>query len=167
MASSFMAMVYASLKANGIDTTNMSPQDAIKKFNELNNKEGLKQQEITKHNLGKINTSLYSKVTGEKIVTNKLVLPESNKRHSENRHGDVFEKYKKDISKIINSPDYIFQGKTRERVLVVKRIKNNVEVVLELSFENPKYSNKIVSMWELSEKDLEKLKNKAKTLYKK
>lgn len=167
MASSFMAMVYASLKANGIDTTNMSPQDAIKKFNELNNKKDLKQQEITKHNLGNINISLYSKITGEKLANNKLVLPESNKRHSEKRHGDVFEKYKNDINKIVNSPDYIFQGKTKDRVLVVKRIKNNVEVVLELSFENPRYSNKIVSMWELSDKDLEKLKNKTKTLYKK
>ena len=46
MASSFMAMVYASLKESGIDTSEMTPDEAIEKFNELNGNDNLKEEEI-------------------------------------------------------------------------------------------------------------------------
>lgn len=167
MASSFMAMVYAVLKENNIDTSKLTPEECVKKFNELSSKDNLKQEEVNKYNLGKINTNLYNKITGKKLVSNKIVFPESNRIHTLNRHGNLFEKYKDKFSNIINSPDYVFQGKTKDRLLIVKKFSTNVEVVLELSFENPKFSNKIISMWELNEKDLQKLKTKTKTLYKK
>lgn len=167
MASSFMAMVYAVLKENNIDTSKLTPEECVKKFNELSSKDNLKKEEVNKYNLGKINTNLYNKITGKKLVSNKIVFPESNRIHTLNRHGNLFEKYKDKFSNIINSPDYVFQGKTKDRLLIVKKFSTNVEVVLELSFENPKFSNKIISMWELNEKDLQKLKTKTKTLYKK
>ncbi len=93
-------------------------------------------------------------------------MPNTNITHTENRHQAVFEKYKEKLPQIINEPDYIFQG-NKDRLLTVKNVGRNVEVVLELSFENKNFSNKVVSMWEIKDKDLENLKKKKKILYKK
>ena len=46
MANGFIAMVYASLKENGINTTGMLPNEAIEKFKELNKTDSLKKEEI-------------------------------------------------------------------------------------------------------------------------
>lgn len=46
MASSFMAMVYATLKESGIDTSEMTPNEAVEKFNQLNGNDNLKEEEI-------------------------------------------------------------------------------------------------------------------------
>lgn len=49
MANSFMGMVYAVLKDNNIDTSDMTPDECIKKFNELSSKENLKKEEQRKN----------------------------------------------------------------------------------------------------------------------
>lgn len=48
---SFISMVFAILKDEGVDTTDMTPKEAIDKFNELGlgDKDKLKQEEIDKH----------------------------------------------------------------------------------------------------------------------
>lgn len=120
----------------------------------------------TKVSLGKINTSIYDNILGKKLQNTDIVVPNTNIIHANNRHLDIYEKYKNKLSNIINSPDYIFEGNTDNRVLVVKNIDKDVEVVLELSLENKHFSNKIVSMWELSEKDMRKLEKNKKILYK-
>ena len=50
MANSFMGMVYAVLKENKVDTSNMTPKECVEKFNELSSKENLKKEEIKTHN---------------------------------------------------------------------------------------------------------------------
>ena len=44
-----MGMVYAVLKDNNIDTSDMTPDECIKKFNELSSKENLKKEEQRKN----------------------------------------------------------------------------------------------------------------------
>lgn len=41
-----MAMVYAVLKENNIDTSKLTPEECVKKFNELSSKNYLKKEEI-------------------------------------------------------------------------------------------------------------------------
>lgn len=187
MANSFMGMVYAVLRENNVDTSKMTPQECIEKFNELSSKENLKKEEIknnktsndinvvknkpktkkTKESLGKINKSLYESITNRQIMNSNIVIPTTNIQHIKDRHGDIFTKNKEYIKQIINNPDFIFKGDKDNRMLVVKKIKSNLEIVLELSLENKQHANKIVSMWELSPRDFVKLKRKKKMLYKK
>ncbi|MGN0961871.1 MAG: hypothetical protein ACI4PF_06725 [Christensenellales bacterium] len=46
MSNTFMAMVYSTLKEHGVDTSDMTPTECVKKFNELNGKDNLKKEEI-------------------------------------------------------------------------------------------------------------------------
>jgi len=173
MASTFMAMVYATLKEQGVDTSTMTPAECVKKFKELNGKDHLKKEEIstqqkkTKQYIGNINTEIYENIIGRPLTNKNIIIANTNIQHTKNRHDDVYEKYKDNLIDIINNPDYIFEGNTDNRVLSIKKIDKNVEVVLELSFDNTKFSNKIVSMWEISDNNLESLKKNKKTLYKK
>ena len=58
---SFMGMVYATLKAEGIDTSEMTPTEAVEKFNELSGKKILRKEEIAnaKQLTGKQNSVIY------------------------------------------------------------------------------------------------------------
>lgn len=117
--------------------------------------------------IGNIDTNLYNKILGKNLKNYNIVIPDTNIKHVFNRHGKVFENYKNELLKAINEPDYIFMGDVENRVLITKRFQNNLEIVLELSFDNSNYSNKIISIWELSDKDLNKMIKNKKILYKK
>lgn len=137
-----------------------TPKEAIKNH-------FAEKKKITKEKTGTIDTKLYEKLTGKPILHKDIVVPAENILHINKRHPDVYEKYKKNLPQIINDPDYVLQGQTENRLLIIRKIDKNVEVVLELSLLNKYYSNKIVSMWELSDKDFNKLISKNKVLYKK
>lgn len=148
-----------------------SPKEAIKRhFNNIDKKN-------TKIKLGKINTNIYNQILGKELVNSNLVISIDNIKHVSKRHLEDYEKFKDDIKEIINNPDYVFSntnGKTDKerrkrtnRVLVVKKLDGQALVVLELSFDNKKFSNKAISFWEVSEDYLNKLRKNEKTLYKK
>lgn len=157
---------WITVKGNHIPIKNgENPRKAIK--NHFANKNETSEKKPVKEKIGEIDTKFYEELTGKSILNNNIVVPFDNITHINNRHQDVYKKYKKNIQQIINDPDYVLQGQAENRLLVVRKIDKNVEVVLELSLLNKHYSNKIVSMWELSDKDIGKLIRKNRVLYKK
>ena len=59
----------------------------------------------------------------------------------------------------------IIEGNKQNRVVLVKRVDRQVEVILELSITETT-RNQIVSMWTTTNKDIKKLEKNYKTLYK-
>lgn len=84
MAGSFIAMVYATLKETGIDTSEMTPDEAVEKFNELTGKDSLKQEESAKNLSHKEKGAIIkyfssdSYKINEKLYTNVELDPEDN-----------------------------------------------------------------------------------------
>ena len=121
--------------------------------------------------IGQINKKIYDGILSNKwkpsiaIVNNDIVVPANNIEHIAQRHGNIYERYKHKLPEIINKPDYVFAGQEDNRVIVVRKIPR-IEVVLELSIKKSYIGNKVVTMFAIKHKDIAKLKNKCKILYK-
>lgn len=51
------------------------------------------------------------------------------------------------MNDIINDPDYVFEDKVRENtILIDKEIDTNVIMTVSLNFDNPKYTNTVITM---------------------
>lgn len=142
-----------------------NPKEAVE--NHFANKKESLDKKHSKEYIGTIDTGLYEKIIGKPILNKNIVVPSDNITHIDKRHEGVYERHKKNLPQIINDPDYVLQGQTENRLLIVKRIDKNVEVVLELSLLNKYYSNKMVSMWELSDRRINNLIRNNSVLYKK
>lgn len=169
----FISMVFAFLKDEGVDTTDMTPKEAIDKFNELGlgDKDKLKKDEInnhtfTKKQLGTISkSSIVRDVLKDRLKNDSFVISSNYERHIEKGHGTVFNDYKQYIPEIINKPQYIFDGNSENRVVFIRRIDRQVELILELGLTKEK-PNQIISMWTTTNKDIKRLEKKHKLLYK-
>ena len=65
--------------------------------------------------IGKIDISLYQKVTNKKILTEEVIITDDQIQHIIDRRGqDFYDKYNKYFSEIITNPDYIFEDKKRK-----------------------------------------------------
>lgn len=108
------------------------------------------------------------------IVTRAVEMPlagsagaEHIESHKE-RQGMV-EKYIGFMEDIINDPDYVFEDKIYENSLTIeKTIDNDVVMVVSLNFDEPYYTNTLITMWSGSAEQMErKYKKIGKLLYKK
>lgn len=118
------------------------------------------------HKLGEIKkNSIVKQVLGNRLVSLEFGISDNYQKHIEKGHGNVFDTYNKSIYQIINNPDIIFEGNKPNRVVMIKRIDRQVEIVLELSI-NEKNKNQIISMWTTTNKYIKNLTKKYKTLYK-
>lgn len=67
----FIGMVYGTLKAKGIDTSKMSTEDAIAKFNELNKEDGGKNKPVDEKLTNTINTQGGENTNQTKMMSQK------------------------------------------------------------------------------------------------
>lgn len=111
------------------------------------------------------------------IVTRAVEMPltgpagvEHIEEHSE-RKGMVNE-YIGVMSDIINDPDYVFEDKTHENTLQIeKKIDAHTIMTVKLNFDNPKYTNTVITMRNEGEdsfdRTLKSYEKSKKVLYKK
>ena len=96
--------------------------------------------------IGKIDIEKYQKVTKNKIITDQVILTNTQKEHIIKRRGqDFFNKYAPFFEKIISDPDYIFKDKNNNTALAAKRICNDgssINIVLRLAIENEDVNHK-------------------------
>lgn len=124
--------------------------------------------EITK--LGKINTQSFEKEFG-RLKTDEIIITNERIEHIKSHHPmdyQLFEKYGKDT---VNDPDIIIKdGKKDGTVFMVRKLpETNLNVIVRLVIENDdeKLKNSVMTFYRIREKNLKKLENKNKVLYKK
>ena len=108
--------------------------------------------------------SILKNVLKDRIKNKEFGISLNYEKHIENGHGNVFKEYKEYLPKIVNNPDYIFEGNKENRVVLIKRIDSQIEVVLELSLKNK--INQIITMFKTTNKNIRKLEKKFELLYK-
>ena len=118
--------------------------------------------------IGKIDTNRYKNIANN-ITTKDVVLLPKQIEHIEERHKGVYDKYKNELTNILNNPDYIFKDpKHKNTALLVRKYDNNIEVVLKLNTDTKNnFKNSIITMWEIKDKRLERYKETHQIIYKK
>ena len=118
------------------------------------------------HYIGKLNKN-YIGVYGNKLFTYDVVLTDERKLHILKNH----QKDYKQILNIISNPEQILEDSKNENTLffIGKLEKNNLNVVIKLNTTNnvkhPK--NSVMTAWIIRNKNLSKLEEKNKCIYKK
>lgn len=120
------------------------------------------------HYIGKIDKNKIGKF-GKKIITDDVVLTDERKLH-------IYEDHIKDYETIINNMDRIVLNPTEvledlknknTLFLIGKLEKNNLNVVVKLNTTNSKEhpKNSVMTAWIIRNKNLRKLREKNKTIY--
>lgn len=121
--------------------------------------------------VGKIDRELYKCIT-DNIVTDEVIITDTQMRHILDRHPDAYEKVVESLKDVLIAPDFIIEDKHENTGLVIKgfEIENEyVQMVLRIctSEDEPGYKNSIISCWEISEKRLQNYLRNKTILYKK
>lgn len=120
--------------------------------------------------VGKINIDLLKKEFGV-LKTDKVVLMNEREKHIKTRHLDDYNKYINLIPIILENPDEIIKdSKNFGTVFYIKRLGcDNLNVILRLVIEddNKKYKNSIMTFYRLRDKNLRRLEERNKIIYKK
>lgn len=126
------------------------------------------EEKLQAYIIGKIDKNRYKDITNN-ITTKDVVLLPKQIEHIKERHKGVYDKYKNEITNILNNPDYIFKDPKHENTaLLIKKYKNNIEIVLKLNTDTKNnFKNSIITMWEIKDKRLERYKETHKIIYKK
>lgn len=101
--------------------------------------------------IGRIDMTLYSRCTCQRIITDEVVLTPNRLQHIIDRRGrEFYDKYCSVFGLIVSEPDYIFKDGKANTALVSKMFVENgetVNIVLRLAVEgdNPEYKNSIIS----------------------
>ena len=120
--------------------------------------------------IGKINKEFFVEITNN-IVTDEVILTRERYLHIINGHKEDFELYANVLPEIIKNPDYILKDyKNPDTAMIIKHIDNtNINVILKLAVANDELhtKNSIMTMYRIRDKNLKKLQEKNKTIYKK
>ena len=120
-------------------------------------------------NIGKIDRKKFASICVN-IETDELVLTNERLMHILERHKEDFELYFDNLLDIINYPDYILKDyKNNNTAMIIKHInENNVNVIIRLAVENDKIhcKNSIMTLYRIRDKNLKKLMQKNKCVYK-
>lgn len=120
--------------------------------------------------IGKINISKFEGISKE-IYTDEVVLTRERYLHIIEKHKEDFELYADMLPTIVNKPDYILKDyKNEYTAMVIKHIeKTNINVILKLAVKEDDIhtKNSIMTMYRIRDKNLKKIKEKNKTIYKK
>lgn len=121
-------------------------------------------------NLGKINTDILEKEFG-KIQTNEIIVTDERISHIQERHPEdyaLFEKYGKES---VASPDMVIKDiKHKGTVFMIKKLPDtnlNVVVRVVLDTDESQLKNSVMTFYRIRERNLKKLVEKNKLLYKK
>lgn len=120
--------------------------------------------------LGKINTNLLEKEFG-KIQTDEIVVTNERLQHIMERHPEDYELFEKYGVESVIHPDIIVKDeKNQGTVFMVKKLSDtnlNVIVRVVLETDNSKLKNSVMTFYRIRERNLKKLMEKNKVLYKK
>lgn len=120
--------------------------------------------------IGRINKQIYSCVSND-IVTDEVIITDSQIRHIKDRHPDDYERFSKYFEEIISFPDYIIESKKPDTAVILKEIVDNGErfqTILRLctSKEPEGYKNSIITFLRLDKKRWERYLRTKRILYK-
>ncbi len=120
-------------------------------------------------NIGKINIELFKKINSS-INTDEVILTRERYQHVLEQHPKDLELYINDLNKIVKCPDYILEDvKNKNTAMVIRHIKDtNVNIILKLAVGEDKVhtKNSIMTFYRIRDKNLKKLQQKHKTIYK-
>ncbi|MCM1544619.1 MAG: hypothetical protein NC110_04900 [Ruminococcus sp.] len=123
--------------------------------------------EVTK--LGKIDSQPLEAEFG-KLKTEEIVVTDERIEHIKLRHPEDFELFKKFGVSTVERPDIIIKDcQHKETIFMIKHLPNtNLNVVAKLVLDNDdsKRKNSVMTFYRIREKNLIKLENKNKVLYK-
>lgn len=121
-------------------------------------------------NIGKIDKKLFKKIN-KNIITDEVVLTRERYKHIIERHKEDFELYGNMLLEIIQEPDYILKdSKNINTAMIIKHIEEtNINVILRLAVMNDEIhaKNSIMTFYRVRDKNVKKLQEKNKTIYKK
>ena len=121
-------------------------------------------------NIGKINKELF-KNSFDNILTDEVILTNERHIHIIEKHKADFEEYANKLIEILQEPNYILvDHKNDNTAMLIKHIdKTNINVILKLAITNDNIhtKNSIMTFYRLRDKNLKKLQEKNKTIYKK
>jgi hypothetical protein len=121
-------------------------------------------------NIGKIEVALFSKISTD-IITDEVILTNERFFHIIGGHKDDFELYSNMIPNIIKEPDYILKDyKNENTAMIIKQVEEtNINIIIKLAISEDKVhkKNSIMTMYRIRNKNLKKLMEKNKTIYKK
>ena len=119
--------------------------------------------------LGRINTQPLEKEFG-KLKTDEIVVTDERLEHIRNRHPEDFELFEQYGTSTVETPDLIIKDeKSENTVFMIKRLDTtnlNVVAKLILDTDNNDYKNSVMTFYRIRDKNLRKIKNRNKTLYK-
>lgn len=120
--------------------------------------------------IGKIKIELFSDISQD-IITDEVILTKERQRHIIEGHREDFELYSNIIADIIKEPDYILKDyKNSNTAMIIKHIDStNINIILRLAVANDDLhlKNSIMTLYRIRDKNLRKLQQKNKTIYKK
>lgn len=120
--------------------------------------------------LGKINTTPLEKEFG-KLKTDEIIITNERIGHIKNRHPEDFLLFEKYGVQTVENPDTIIKDcKNKSTVFMVKKLPDtnlNVVARLVVDDDNENLKNSVMTFYRIRNRNLEKLANKNKILYKK
>lgn len=119
--------------------------------------------------LGKVNKEPLEKEFGA-LKTDEIIITNERIKHIQNRHPEDYELFEKYAVKTIEAPDIIIKDdKNDNTVFMVKKLATtnlNVVAKLILDIEDNDLKNSVMTFYRIRERNLRKLQNKNKVLYK-
>lgn len=121
-------------------------------------------------NIGKINKELFKEISTS-ILTDDVILTNERYVHIIEKHQEDFEKYINILPEVLKEPDYILKDyKNDNTAMVIKHIEDtNINIILKLAITDDKIhtKNSIMTFYRVRDKNVKKLQEKNKTIYKK
>lgn len=131
-------------------------------------KEEIQMQNI--QNIGKINTKVLEAEFG-KIRTDEIVITDERLEHIMERHPEDYNLFQEYAIESVNNPDIIIKdGKNKGTIFMIKSLPDtnlNVVVRVVLETDGDKLKNSVMTFYRIREKNLKKLIERNKVLYKK
>lgn len=119
--------------------------------------------------IGKLDKNKLGKYKN-KIITEDVIITEERIQHILEKHKEDYTLYKDKLKDIIEIPQYVLEDiKNEDTVFLIDKIeKGNINVVIRLNLIKDKKhpQNSIITMWRIRDKNLKRLINKNKIIYK-
>lgn len=119
--------------------------------------------------IGRIEVIKFKEISNN-IITDEVILTSERYNHIMERHKQDFELYFNEFGTVISDPDYILKDfKNKDTAIVIKHIDNtNLNIVLKLAIgkDSIHTKNSIMTCYRIRNKNLQKLKEKNKIVYK-
>lgn len=121
--------------------------------------------------VGKINLKIFKNVSYN-LIMDEVILTNERYFHIIERHEEDFIIFSNILFQIIIEPDYVLEDyKNKYTIMLIKKVddNNNINVIIRLAIVEDFIHNKnsIMTMYRIREKNLKKLMEKNKVIYKK